>query len=134
MTHRSPITIRFADIDVMGHVNNTVYLHYFEEARIAWFRELVGQEWDWHNAGVILARNEIDYVRPLLFNDQGEVEVTVREIGTKSLTLTYRVFRVVDGVDQLVATGGSVLVCFDHKTQKTVPVPELWRERLVTEQ
>lgn len=39
------IQVRFADLDVMGHVNNSVYLSYFEMARVHYFGELLGYNW-----------------------------------------------------------------------------------------
>ncbi|MDG1262127.1 MAG: acyl-CoA thioesterase, partial [Flavobacteriales bacterium] len=64
------VEVRFGDIDVMGHVNNAVYLSYFEQARMAFFKELIGGEWDWNEAGILLARNEVDYIQPILLSDQ----------------------------------------------------------------
>lgn len=130
MKHISKVHIRFADIDAMGHVNNAVYLNYFEQARMAWFQELIQTKWDWKTAGIILARNEIDYHRPVLLQDHVEIETTVDEIGTKSMTLSYKVVKI-KGEDRILCAGGrSVIVCFDHSTQQTIPVPETWRERI----
>ena len=41
------IQVRFSDLDTLGHVNNAVYLSYFEMARIAYFTPLLGENWDW---------------------------------------------------------------------------------------
>jgi acyl-CoA thioester hydrolase len=130
MTHSSDIYIRYADIDVMGHVNNTVYLHYFEQARMAWFHELIGGEWDWNSDGLILARNEIDYKLPLFLHDKAVVETTVEHVGNKSMKLSYRVLKAHEDTQVLVATGASILVSFDHKTQQTQPIPESWRNAI----
>ena len=130
MKYISKIHIRYGDIDAMGHVNNTVYLQYFEQARLAWFKQAVGSEWDWNTAGIVLVRNEVDYKKPLLLHDKAIVETSVESIGTKSITLSYRVIKKQNDLDLLVATGKSVLVCFDHKTQETKAVPEAWREML----
>lgn len=130
MLHSSKINIRFADIDVMGHVNNAIYLNYFEQARMAWFQEKVGNEWDWNSDGLILARNEVDYKLPLLLHDDAVVEISVEKIGNTSVTLTYEVWKKHKDSRLLSATGRSVLVCFDHTTQQTKRVPESWREGL----
>ena len=65
MISPAQIQIRFADIDVMGHVNNAVYLSYFEMARVHYFKQILGEEWDWNSDGILLARNEIDYLSPI---------------------------------------------------------------------
>ncbi len=130
MKHTSDIYIRYGDIDAMGHVNNAIYLQYFEQARMAWFKGLIGSKWDWNTDGIILARNEIDYKLPLLLHDKAVVETTVDSVGSKSMTLSYRILKKHNDLDLLVATGKSVLVCFDHKTQKTKEVPQSWKDRM----
>lgn len=133
MKYISHIYIRYGDLDTMGHVNNAVYLQYFEQARIEWFKHAIGTKWDWNSAGIVLARNEIDYKQALLLYDEARVEISLEHIGSKSITLSYQVIKKHNNLDLLVATGKSVLVCFDHKTQKTKPVPQAWRERLLIE-
>ncbi len=117
------VEIRFADIDAMGHVNNAVYFSYFEQARMAYFKERVARIWDWNEDGVIVARNEIDYVFPVFLNDRMSIRLWVEHVGSKSFTVCYRV---VVG-ERLCATGKSVLVCFNHKNKATQVLPEAWR-------
>ena len=117
------VEIRFADIDAMGHVNNAVYFSYFEQARMAYFKERVARIWDWNEDGVIVARIEIDYVFPVFLNDRMIIRLWVEHVGSKSFTVCYRV---VVG-ERLCATGKSVLVCFNHKNKATQLLPEAWR-------
>ena len=117
------VEIRFADIDAMGHVNNAVYFSYFEQARMAYFKERVARIWDWNEDGVIVARNEIDYVFPVFLNDRMVIRLWVEHVGSKSFTVCYRV---VVG-ERLCATGKSVLVCFNHNNKATQVLPESWR-------
>ena len=117
------VEIRFADIDAMGHVNNAVYFSYFEQARMAYFKERVARIWDWNEDGVIVARNEIDYIYPVFLNDRMNIRLWVEHIGSKSFTVCYRVFV----GERLCATGKSVLVCFNHKNKATQVLPEAWR-------
>ena len=117
------VEIRFADIDAMGHVNNAVYFSYFEQARMAYFKERVARIWDWNEDGVIVARNEIDYVFPVFLNDRMVIRLWVEHVGSKSFTVCYRVAV----GERLCATGKSVLVCFNHKNKATQVLPEAWR-------
>jgi acyl-CoA thioester hydrolase len=117
------VEIRFADIDAMGHVNNAVYFSYFEQARMAYFKERVARIWNWNEDGVIVARNEIDYVYPVFLNDRMIIRLWVDHVGSKSFTVCYRV---IVG-ERLCATGKSVLVCFNHKNKATQPLPEAWK-------
>lgn len=122
--------IRFVDIDVMGHVNNAVYLSYFEQARMKWFESFAGREWDWNTFGILLARNEINYREPVLLHDHLQIETWCSKIGNKSLEVCYEVFIEENGTKRMKADGLSVLVCFDYHKKATIPVPEDWRRIL----
>ena len=119
--------IRFSDIDAMGHVNNAVYFSYFEQARINYFRQLVGGQWNWKQFGVLVAHNEIDYKIPVLLNDSISIHVAIESMGMKSFTVFYRIVRQ-DGV--LCASGRSVMVCFDHAAGQSIAIPPVWREKM----
>lgn len=123
--------IRFVDIDVMGHVNNAVYLNYFEQARMKWFAKIAGQKWDWNTFGILLARNEINYREPVILQDELQIEIWCSHIGNKSLNLNYEVFINQNGERKIKADGMSVLVCFDYHLRKTIEVPESWKTALL---
>lgn len=117
--------IRFADIDVMGHVNNAVYLSYFEQARMNYFHNLLSGEWDWKKDGILLARNEIDYQKPITLHDKIEIEVWCDEVGNKSFSMKYRFKNAKTG--EVTTTGKSVLVSYNYLEQKSMIVPDKWR-------
>lgn len=58
-----PVVVRFRDCDPMGHVNNAVYLTYLEVARFAYWQDVADGR-NAADAGVIMARAEIDYKAP----------------------------------------------------------------------
>lgn len=121
------IQVRFADIDVMGHVNNAVYLSYFEITRMHYFKQMVAQDWDWNKDGIILLKNEIEYKRPVLLTDSPTIEMNVDHIGNKSFTLSYKLM--VNG--NLCCTGKSVIVGYDNSAHKTIPIPLKMKEELI---
>lgn len=112
------IQVRFADCDMMGHVNNAVYLSYFEQSRMFSFAQLLGTEWDYQKQGILLVKNEIVYLKPIFLHDNPEISLHLIEIGEKSFTFGYEVK--VDG--ELRTTGSSKLVCFDFKLNSSVKV------------
>lgn len=120
------IQVRFSDLDIMGHVNNSVYLSYFEYARVHYFGQMLGQDWDWKTHGVLLAKNEVEYLKPILLNEVPEVTIYTESVGNKSFTLRYEVH--VNG--ELRTKGASVLVCFNSEEHKSVEVPEKMKESL----
>ena len=128
--HSFKMEVRFVDIDVMGHVNNAVYLNYFEQGRMHFFRAMIGKEWDWINSGILLARNEIDYISSALLSDDLYVKVWCSNIGNKSLEFSYEVFALENEKEIIRAKGKSILVCFDYSKKITIPVPEDWRKKL----
>ncbi len=121
------LEVRFADIDVMGHVNNAIFLNYFEQGRIAFFRQHNQSDWDWSKYGIIVARNEVDYLKPVLLHDEVYVTAEFGKIGNKSFQMSMRVFKVESGSEVDCARGIVTLVCFDYQTNSTIPVPEEWR-------
>jgi acyl-CoA thioester hydrolase len=122
------IFVRLTDIDILGHVNNAIYLTYFEIARMHYFAELVGNEWNWMEEGVVLVKNEVEYLKPIVLNDVPYVKVSLLQLGTKSFTLGYEI----TVNDQLVTKGSSVLVGFNSKTKSTIEIPERMKEAIMT--
>jgi len=127
----TPITIRFNDIDLAGHVHNSVYLHYFELGRIDFFNTLISEKRDWKKEGVIIGRNEIDYLRPITFQDDLYINTFTENIGNKSITVGYNVFIKQNKQEITCAKGKSVLVCFNFETNKSVEVFEEWKKVLM---
>jgi len=114
-------TVRFRDVDALGHVNNAAYLTYLEQARIAFLAPMGADQ-----TGMILARAEIDFRAQVGFGDAVEIEVQPLRVGTKSFELGYTL-RVRGAA---VAEAKTVLVAFDYATGRTVTVPESWRTAL----
>ena len=120
------LQVRFSDCHMMQHVNNAIYLNYFEEARIHYFRQLVGIDWDWKKNGVLLRKNELEYLKPVFLNDPVTIEVFLKHVGDKSFTLAYEV----KVLGELRTTGTSVLVCYDSVIKTSIPIPTRMKEGL----
>ena len=120
------IQVRFSDLDILGHVNNSVYLSYFEIARVAFFSPLMGLDWDWQKNGVLIKKNEIEYFSPVLLHQEPEISIYTRSIGTKSFILEYDLYV----NEKLYTTGSSVLVCFDSINQTSIIIPHEMRQVL----
>ena len=118
-------TVRFRDVDVMGHVNNAVFLTYMESARVRFLLHL-GTASTLDDLGIIVARIEIDFRAPLSFGDEIEVGVRAGRFGTKSFDLEYEL----RSNGRVVAEATSVCVAYDYGSGETIPIPERWKERL----
>ncbi len=117
------LPVTFRDIDVLGHVNNAVYVTWFEAARTAYMMELCSLK-RLEDLPVILAETTCRYI------DQGEWGETVvigcgvSRWGTKSFDLIYRV---ATSEGRVLAMGRSVQVYYDYEARQTVPIPQQFR-------
>ncbi len=121
--------VRFRDLDALGHVNNAVIATYVEQARVEYLASLGVLDtsvYDASEESMILARLEIDFRAP--GQPAGEVEIGVRPgpVGTKSFELDYALEQ--DG--RRIAEAGTVLVAYDYRRNRSVPVPDRWRDAL----
>ena len=89
--YRCPL--RWSDMDAYGHVNNVVFLRYLEEARIDFmFRLAPGNGSASFKGGSVVARHEIDYLRPLVHRHEPvTIETWVTKISAAALTLSYEI-------------------------------------------
>lgn len=123
-----PIEVRFADLDMLGHVNNATLVTYLEVARWQWWKAyLAGRPFE--EEGFLVARVEADYRAPILLSDQVQVELRCAKVGRTSFELAYRVLAGQDG--RLLAEARTVLVMVDLATQRPVelrPATRAWLE------
>ncbi len=120
------IQVRFRDIDAMDHVNSAVYFSYLEQARAAFFQEVVGERLD--RVDTVIVTQELTYHAPVELGEEVRVELTLGDLGESSLPMEYEVY----GDDELAATGESVQVTYDREAGASMPIPEGWRERLAS--
>jgi acyl-CoA thioester hydrolase len=123
-----PQDVTFRDLDVFGHVNNAVYLTYIENVRIRYLREVLGIESP-EDLLVIVAKVHIDFLSRATLGETLDVGTRVSRIGTKSFDMDHEIH----GPDgRLVARAETTLVTFDYRGDSTMPVPDLWRDRIET--
>ena len=119
-----PIDVRFRDIDAMGHVNNAVYASYMEQARARYYQEVIGEGLD--EVDTVLARIEVDYHKPINLGEDVSVRMRTTDIGDSSLIMEYEIV----AAGEIAASGKTVQVVFDPGTERSTPVPDVWRERI----
>ena len=109
---RVSLEVPYRDIDAMGHVNNAVYLSYFEFARQKYWGRITGSRL-YIDIGFIVASASIDYRRPAFMGDVLEIEIHCARIGRSSFDFSYRMTR----GHELVAEGKSTQVLWDWEKQ-----------------
>lgn len=125
-----PIEVRYGDLDPQGHVNNAKHLTYFEQARIHYLIELglFTKDQSFMQIGVIVADIHITYLEPIYFGQKIKVGVHAAKLGSKSMTWEQNAIDVDTGRE--LARGEVIIVTYDYKDEKTIPVPQEWRERI----
>ncbi|MBW4891341.1 acyl-CoA thioesterase [Mucilaginibacter sp. HMF5004] len=127
--YKTPIHIRFSDMDAFGHVNNAIYLTYFEIARGDYWTNII--EWDWDEMGIILGRSEIDYRKPITLNDTIVCYVRTSRVGNSSFDVEYILSKVVDDKEDICTTGKTVCISYDYKSNKSMPIPDKQRKKMI---
>jgi len=123
--HKVTDTIRFGDLDPQGHVNQAVFLTYFESGRVGMFRD---PDFGIGAPGLtyVLVRMEVDYMKELHWPGSVDIGTGVTEFGRSSFKVAQAIFR--DGM--CVAMGRATLVCMDKTTRKSTPLPQPAIDRL----
>jgi acyl-CoA thioester hydrolase len=125
--HTTPITVRFSDLDSLGHVNNAVYFSYSEHARLEFFEQLGITERSFPS--LLLARAMCSHHLPILYGQAVEVWTWVAKIGNKSFTVQHHVL----ANGQKAASMETVLVWYDHNQKVSRSIPEAARDKLKTQ-
>ena len=117
------ITVAWADMDALQHVNNVVYLRYFEIARIDFLNKLnLFDTIKPGGVGPVISENTIRYKRPVTFPDTLTVGVTISDIKTDRFVMNYSIFS--HAQNAITTTGTSKVVMFDFKTGEKSPIKE----------
>ena len=123
-------TVRFRDLDAIGHVNNAVFLTYFESARIAYWLHTTRRQ-GLGALDMVLARAEVDYRSPLQYGESVEISVGCTSIGRSSFVLESDMHE--RGSARLVAESRKVLVSYDYSASRSRPLPDELRRLILAQ-
>ncbi len=122
-----PIDIRYGDLDPQWHVNNARYLTFLEQARLSYLKELnLFSGNDFLAFPLIVADVHIRYLAPIMVDQPVRVWMRTEKIGNKSLVFDYEIRD--DETQQVFASAETIMVTYDYQSQKTIPVPQTWRQ------
>ena len=117
---RHPVPVRFQDIDLEGHAHHARALVYFEEARAAYWREVVGRTGQ-HDIDYIMAEATVRWHKRVLWPQTLTVGVRVSRLGRKHFEMEYEVL----GEDgERLQSGRSTQVMYDYGAGASKPLPE----------
>ncbi len=122
---------RFADIDMFRHVNNIHQQAYLDLGKTDYYHNVLQLDALIHNPTLVIVSAKTDFLCQVRYEDEIVVRSWVERIGTKSITLRQQIVALTaDGTETVCTENESTLVCFDLKTQQTLPLPTPWRERI----
>lgn len=128
--YKTVIETRFADFDMMGHVNNAVYFTYLEIARAKYWNYAI--KWDWKKTGVVVASASLDYILPIFIADEISIYVRTSRIGKSSFDLEYLIIKMINGKEETCAKGKTTCVAFDYASNSSFPIPEAERAQMIS--
>jgi len=126
--HFQPISTRWHDNDLYGHVNNVTYYSYFDSAVNAYLIEVGGL--NIHQGAVVgfVVSSSCDYFASIAFPERIEIGLRVGKLGNSSVQYELAVFK--QGEEQACAAGRFVHVFVDRQSNRPVPIPERLRAAL----
>jgi acyl-CoA thioester hydrolase len=133
MTPRPPFKfsastrVGFSDTDAQGVVYYGRYMPYFDLARVEYHRSLDMLRTEPHDREFVMRAMHVEYHMPARFDDQIEVDVRIKRIGTSSVTYDFAAY--LEG-EVLAVTATQTAVLVDLSERKPCPVPDWWRERI----
>lgn len=125
MSDTIEIKVRFSETDLLGHVNNSNYFVYIEEARIEFLKKVFPEK----KRTFVVASVSCDFIRQAFFDQKLMIHTSIVEIGNKSFTLVHEILDKENG--HLIAKGQSVVVYFHFQKQKSEALTPDMRERLL---
>lgn len=126
--HFTDIQPRFNDYDLVGHVNNVVYQHYFDLARLYYFQEVIGQRINGNEYTLIMASISTEYVRPILIDEKISVKTRIDLLGNKSIEMSQEIIN--SETNEIKSSSRATHVVFSIKQHLTTEIPEEWREKI----
>ncbi|HML81541.1 MAG TPA: thioesterase family protein [Thiomonas arsenitoxydans] len=128
LVHTLTLPIRWGDMDVMGHVNNTIYFRYMEIIRLEWLRE-TGVPANPAGLGPVIVNAFCNFQIKLKYPGEVLARLYTTDVGRTSFD-TYTLLSRTDDPDTIYASGGSRVVWVDFPRRKSAPLPDRLRELL----
>ena len=123
--------VRWGDMDALGHVNNIVYLQYFETVRIEYLVRLgidpPGPAW--REFGLIIAANSCRFAAPVTYPDTLSLGARVSALGEDRLIMEH--VAASQKLGRVAAEGDAVVVSYDYVAGRRIALPPDIREAIV---
>lgn len=127
--HFVPVTVRWGEMDALGHVNNAIFHRYAEDGRIEYILRVVDANRPTaKGVGPVLVDMRCSFRQQLRYPAQVEVATRTTAFGHASLQVQQALFH--HGSEDVVAAYEAVLVWYDFDRQASAAVPGAVRARI----
>lgn len=121
----TPVQLRFSDIDMLGHVNNSRYFELFDLAKNDYFTRVAGGNLNWQRPPVMIANINCDFLSQTTFHEPVEVHTQVDRIGDKSFVLIQQLVN--SDTQEVKCCCAATMVYFDIEAMVPTSVSAEWR-------
>ena len=125
LVYTTLIPIRWGDMDAMGHVNNTIYFRYAEQARIEWMASLGYLPDQSGSSAPVIINASCSFLTPFVYPGTVELRMYLGHPGRSSVP-SYFDMRLA-GEEKIYAEGAAKIVWMNPATGKSVPLPDAMR-------
>ncbi len=122
LVHEMVMPIRWGDMDTYGHVNNTVYFRYMEQARVEWITSL-GYQVAPGRESMLMMNGFCNFYKQLSYPGELILKTSIGAIGRTSMDV-YTSMALTTAPDEEAAIGGATMVWVDLNTNKSAPWSE----------
>lgn len=122
--HLTRVQTRFNDFDMLGHLNNSVYLQFMDLAKVEYFEAVTGHPLDMRGPGVVIVNINVNFFSPAYPSEKLAVATACVKISQRSFILEQRVLNPNTGDVKCVAT--TVMASFDAKTATSPELDNEW--------
>lgn len=121
------VQIRFNDIDMFGHLNNSVYIQFFDMGKYAYFRQFMTDTFGSEPTAPVVANINCDFLEPTKIDERLEVLTAITEIADSSMVLQQRI---ISSAGRVKCTARTIMVNIDLATGRPTTVSDEWRKKI----
>lgn len=125
LIYSTKIPVRWGDMDAYGHVNNTVYFRFCEQARVEWSEKIGYPVRTDAGEGIVIINAACTFLIPIVYPATVVLDMYAGEPGRSSVMTWYEMR--VEGDSRLFAEGSSKMIWMSHGTGKSVAMPDVLR-------
>ncbi len=126
--HSVPVQMRFNDVDMLGHVNNTMCMSYYDLGKTAYFTTVRKGLMEWNKTDVVIANINCNFYSPIYFGEPISVVTRVESIHEKSFKMHQRIVNTV--TKEIKGECATVMVSFDPMLQCSKKLSDIWVKAL----